>query len=102
MDQWIHPNSRGGVPSGECRDLTLDTGLDIEEAHLDPSPFWGIDEEVKKCYDSLVRKPLFELLDAQERFYDQFYRAFKYGQSLGEWFKTAYCSILQGCALGQQ
>ena len=35
MDQWIHPNFRGGIPGGECKDLTLDMGLDIESAHVD-------------------------------------------------------------------
>ena len=32
MESWIHPNFPGGVPGGDCKDLTLEMGLDLEEA----------------------------------------------------------------------
>ena len=34
MESWVHENSRGGVPGGECKDLTLEMGLDIEAAAI--------------------------------------------------------------------
>ena len=59
MQKWIHPCFRGGIPEGDCKDITLEMGLDIEEAALDGVPLWGIDEDVKKYYDSLVREIVF-------------------------------------------
>ncbi len=90
MHRWPHPNFRGGVPGGACRDLTPDIGLAIEQAQLEGTPPWGLNEDVKKCYDILLRNLIFGaaeelgcdpgLLDAQKRFYDQLQRASKYGQ----------------------
>lgn len=111
MEKWLHPNFRGGVPGGECRDLTLEVGLDLEEAALEQEPLWGMNEDVFKCYDSLVRRLLFGaakdlgcppgFVESQARFYDPLYRAFKCDRAIGRWWQTTGVSILQGCALAQ-
>ena len=36
MGSWIHPNFRGGVPGGDCKDLTLE---------MKPSDYWH-----RQCY----------------------------------------------------
>ena len=110
MQHWIHPNFRGGVPEGECKDLTLDMGLDIEAAAVDGEALWGLDEDIKKYYDMLVREIIFAaarelgapqgFLDSQARFYTGLLRAFKYERHIGNFFSTQ-TSVLQGCALSQ-
>ena len=85
-------------------------GLDIEAAALDGEALWGLDEDVKKYYDSLVREILWAaseklglpewFVDSQRRFYNELQRCFKYGSALGPWFRTLV-SVLQGCALSQ-
>ena len=110
MMSWCHENFRGGVPEGDCKDLTVELGLDIEAAALDGEALWGLDEDVKKYYDSLVREILWAaseklglpewFVDSQRRFYNELQRCFKYGSALGPWFRTLV-SVLQGCALSQ-
>ena len=76
----------------------MDMGLDIEEAALDEEPLWGLNEDVKKYYDTMVRPILWKaaealgmpewLTDSQNRFYDQLKRMFKYGRALGPMHRT--------------
>ena len=99
-----------GSHGGDCKDLTLEMGLDIEAAAVDEEPLWGLNEDIKKYYDCLVRQILFRaaeelgapkgFMDSQLRFYEGLQRAFKYGKSLGPFFRTT-TSVLQGCALSQ-
>jgi hypothetical protein len=110
MASWIHENFRGGVPGGDCKDLTIEMGLDIESAAADGEALWGLNEDIKKYYDTMVRQIIFSaaqklgapsaFMDSQLRFYAGLQRAFKYGRSIGPFF-LAMVSVLQGCALSQ-
>lgn len=119
---WIHPALKGGIPTGEVRDITVELGIDLEQTAAkaalqeqkgeDPShnTLYGANEDVWKCYDTMNRKQLFTaatklgadetFMNSQERFYNQLKRTFRYGRSIGPWFGTQ-TSILQGCALSQ-
>ena len=78
--------------------MNMEMGLDVEEGALADEPLWGINEDIKKYYDSLVREIIFAaaerlgappaFLDSQRRFYQGLQRAFKYGQSLGPRFRA--------------
>ena len=46
-------------------------GLDIESASLDAAPLWGLDEDVKKYHDSIVREIICNIQVAIDRISDQ-------------------------------
>ena len=96
------------MEAGEARDVTLELGLEIEEAHLTNQPLYGCNIDTIKCYDTQVRPVVFGaardlgacpgFVGAQERLYGGLQRAFAYGKAVGPWWH-ATTSFLQGCAL---
>ena len=40
-EEWCHEQFRGGRPRGETKDLTVEDGVDLEDAHLDGVCLYG-------------------------------------------------------------
>ena len=105
---WAAPELRGGLPGAECKEPSLDLALDIAAAVLSYRAPFGASIDEHSCFNSQVKPILFAearalgapegLVPAQERFYQGFMRAYRYGRSVGtRW--TALRGIAQGCAL---
>ena len=110
MMGWCHESFRGGVPEGDVKDLTVEMGMDVEAAALAGEPLWGLNEDTKKYFDTIVREIIWAaaqdldlpewFADPQRRFYNDLQRMFKYGKALGP-LHTTIVSVFQGCALSQ-
>ncbi len=110
LSSWIDPSLRGGIPTGEARDIAFEFGLEIEEAHLSDTPPSGCNFDTIECYDTHVRGIVFGasvdlgahcgFLDALDRLYKGLHRTFAYGKAIGPWW-VATTGFLQGCSLSR-
>ena len=53
---WLPAELRGGVPKGECADVTLELGLEIEYSLLGDEDLFGAQLDESKAYDSAPRE----------------------------------------------
>ena len=70
---WLPPELRGGVPHGECADVSMELGLEIEYSLLSDTDLFGAQLDESKAYDSVVRDLPFQTavrLGLEEDFVD--------------------------------
>lgn len=64
QEGWIHPALRGFRRRSNTRDVTCETGLDIEYHRLLKKRLVGMQYDCHKCCDRFVRQIIFPLLAA--------------------------------------